>query len=225
MPRGLGDLTVPVEYPAGTAVGEISFTTLKLVLKEFEIEQEVAGTSEVSFEFAGPYVVDLIGQTIDPDPGVVDLPGGVYTELKFKIDTIEGDEVDAAGAQLVAGDDPLFGHSILIVGTFTPTSGTPVDFTFTYDLDAEFELKTVGEVAVGFDVTNGTQNSIIVAFRFHRWFDGIDPAAFAADPGAYVETLKTNIEASADYGKDVDDDGILSSAEDDDPDEEDLEDV
>jgi len=224
--RAVTPLSLYVEYPAGTPVGTINFTDLRVVLKEFEIEQDIDGLDGVSFDFNGPFVVDLINNSVSPDPGTIELPPGIYTQMKFKIDRIEGsdDEKDDTGAALVASTDPLFSHSIYMTGTYTPTGGSAQSFTFTYDIDAEFELKTAAETAVGFDIAKGVQNDIIVAFRLNKWFVGIDPADFIAGTETVKEVLKENIKHSVDYGKDIDSDGELDSSEDDDPDTEDSED-
>lgn len=224
-PRAVSQIDIPVEYPAGTSVGLISLTTARLVLKEFEIEQETVEDAEVEYEFNGPYVVDLLAGTMDPEPAPVDLPAGAYSQVKFKIDAVEGDEVDEEdGTQLVDNADPLFGHSILLGGTYTPSGGSAAAFEYTFDIDAEFELKAADETAVPFELSALGVNDIIVSFRLARWFDGMDPAAFAADPAAFSEALKENIKLSADYGKDEDGDGVLGSDEDDDSDTEDAED-
>jgi len=190
---------------------------VRLVLKEFEIEMVGVDADGLEFEMEGPYLVDLIQQTMDPVPAGLDLLPGTYDEIKFKIDKIEGDEDDEVGTQLVAADDPLFGHSMILEGSFTPTAGSAIPFTYTYDGDAEFELAGGGE---GFAVSDTDVSSIIIAFRLARWFDGIDMTAFATSPDdvAYKEALKENIKNSADFGEDDDDDGFLESDEDDDPD-------
>ncbi len=223
--RSLGWVDIPVEYPAGTPVGIINLTTAKVVIKEMQIEQEGVTDALVDFEFNGPFVADLITNTLDPQPMVADLPAGIYAQIEFKIDKIEGDETDERGAALVPNDDPLFGHSILLEGSYTPTGGAAIPFSYTFDVDAEFQLKAAGDTATGFEIAASGVNDIIIAFRLNKWFSGIDPAAFAADPAAFSEALKENIKLSADYGKDTDGDGVLSSAEDDDPDSEDAEDA
>lgn len=199
------------------ADGSLTLATVRLVLKEFEIEMVGVDADGLEFEMEGPYVVDLIQQTMDPVPAGLDLLPGTYDEIKFKIDKIEGDEDDEVGTQLVAADDPLFGHSMILEGSFTPTAGSAIPFTYTYDGDAEFELAGGGE---GFAVSDTDVSSIIIAFRLARWFDGIDMTAFATSPDdvAYKEALKENIKNSADFGEDDDDDGFLESDEDDDPD-------
>lgn len=202
----------------GVTGGTLTLTTVRFVLKEFEIELVGEESDGTEIELEGPYVVDLIQETVDPAPGALDLLPGTYDEIKFKIDKIEGDEDDEDGTQLVAAGDPLFGHSMLIVGSFTPTAGVADDFTYTYDGDAEFELAGGGD---GFTVSDSDVSDIVIAFRVARWFDGIaDMADFAANPddGAYKEALKEAIKESADYGEDEDDDGVLESDEDDDPD-------
>ena len=217
--RAVTSIELTVDYPAGTAVGIISLTTVRFVLKEFELEQE--GDVDAEFEFEGPYLVDLLAETMTPEPVAVDLPPGTYSQVKFKIDRIEGDEEETVGTPLVAADDPLFGHSMYLAGTYTPTGGEAVGFTYTFDVDAEFELTPAADTSIGFDIMDTVVNDVMIAFRLGRWFDGIDPAAFAAAPGDYAEELKENIKGSADYGKDEDHDGVLESSEDDDPDIED----
>ncbi|MFH2115750.1 MAG: hypothetical protein ABIJ86_14720 [Spirochaetota bacterium] len=216
---------IPVEYPSGTAVGIINLTIAKVVVKEIQFEQDGLADDAGEFEFNGPFIADLVANTLDPQPATTDLPSGTYTQVEFKIDKVEGDEEDETGTTLVVDTDPLFGHSILLEGSYTPTGGVAVPFTYTFDIDAEFQLKGVGDTAVGFDITAGGVNDVIIAFRLNKWFTGRDPAAFAADPAAFSEDLKENIKQSADYGKDSDGDGILSSDEDDDPDSEDDEDA
>lgn len=199
------------------ADGSLTLTTVRLVLKEFEIEMVGENADGLEFEMEGPYVVDLVRQVMDPIPAGFDLLPGTYDEIEFKIDKIEGDEDDEAGSQLVADTDPLFGHSMILAGSFTPTSGTAIHFTYTYDGDAEFELAGGGE---GFAVSDTDVSSIVIAFRLARWFDGINMTAFATNPddGVNKEVLKENIKNSADFGEDEDEDGILESDEDDDPD-------
>ncbi len=217
--RAVSSLEIPVEYPVGTSAGTISLTTVQFVLKELELEQK--DDTDSSFDFKGPYLVDLIAETIDPEPAAADLPAGTYTQIKFKIDKAEDGEKDEAGAVLAASTDPIYGHSIYLAGSYTPAGGVAVPFTYTFDVDAEFELTPSGDTSVGLDIVNTAVNNVMIAFRLNRWFDGIDPAAFAANPGSFSEALKENIKLSADYGKDKNGDGKLESSEDDDPDSED----
>lgn len=217
--RAVTSVELPVDYPAGTSVGIIRLSTVRFVLKEFELEQD--GDVEIEFDFEGPYLVDLLAETMIPEPLAADLPSGTYTQIKFKIDRIEGDEEESVGIPLVSTDDPLFGHSMYLAGTYTPTGSDAVPFTYTFDIDTEFELTTADDTSVGFSILDTVVNDVMIAFRLGRWFDGIDPAAFAVAPGDYAEALKENIKDSADYGKDEDHDGVLESSEDDDPDIED----
>jgi len=221
--KAVSGIDIPVEYPAGTPVGAINLTTVQLVLKEFELEQ--AGDTGSSFDFNGPYLADLIAGTISPEPAATVLPPGNYTQVKFKIDKVEAGETDESGALLAVPTDPIYGHSIYLGGSFTPTGGVAFPFTYTFDVDAEFELTPPGDTSVGMAIVDTAVNNIMIAFRLNRWFDGIDPAAFAASPGTFANVLKDNIKLSADYGKDGNNDGVLESSEDDDPDAEDSNDA
>jgi hypothetical protein len=219
---------IPLTNGTGATVGEVSLTSAKVVVKEFEFEM-VDATGDGEFEFKGPYIVDLLSGTMDPQPPFIDLPPGVYDEIKFKIDAPEAGEKDEDGADLIASTDPavdpnadMLGYSIRLEGSVTPTGGQASTFSFNYSGD-EIEFALKGAAATGFTIEAGVANDIVIAFRLVRWFDSLDPAAFAADPQGYLdqntETFRDSIKLSADYGKDEDHDGKLESNEDDDPDE------
>ncbi len=231
----------------GLEQGVITITEARVALKEIEFERpededaEEAGVeTEDEFEFEGPFVVDLLADTVTPELDFATLPAGEYEEIEFKIDKIEGDEVAEDGATpLVDETDPLFGNSIYIAGLYSGLTAegtvTAVPFTLSYDIDESFELKAPGETAVTFLITEGEINPVIIAFRLNRWFDfsgaGADFSQIALTAsGAIVldnsqegirDLVKENIENSADYGVDADQDGELEADEDDDPDEED----
>ncbi len=215
-------------------------------------EQATLETGESSSDFDGPYVVNLLTNVMTPQPNLTNLIAGVYEEIEIELDKIEGDEVGEDGTTpIVDSTDPLFGRSIYLAGTYSNVAGTLVEvpFTMAFDLDAEFSLAGAGGTSVGMVIDADTVNSIIIAFRLNKWFDfsnpetekGVDFSNLTIDPvngivldetetaadlnaGNVQEVIKKNIEKSADYGEDSDNDGELSSEEDDDPDTEDGED-
>lgn len=241
-------IIVDVKDSSGVAVGQLNIQSAKIALKEIEFELESQQASEeVEFDFKGPFVVNLLDNSISPELPQVELVEGVYNEVKLKIDKIEGDEVDSNGNPVLSPADPLFGNSVVVSGLYTGPTGnqgnvSDMSFELIFDFDDELELTGVGDTSVGFNLESGL-NQIILAFRTAKWLDfsnvetnesGMEPAQIEVVGGVISLTvgsvgnnssirdvLYKNIKESLDYGKDIDGDGILESDEDDDPDSED----
>lgn len=188
--KSLADSVVlDVTDEAGISIGTLTLNTALVALKEIELKHKTEGESEdsleIEIEFEGPFVVDLIHNTVSPSLDTVVIDTGIYNQIEMKIDKIEGDEDDEDGTPLVAASDPLFGNSIYIAGTYSgTTAGGDVEdmpFTMTFDLDEEFKLSTVdpttglADSALGFGVEPGVVNPIIIAFRLTTWLDFSDP--------------------------------------------------
>lgn len=242
---------IDVLSPAGTAVGGLELTTAKIVLDKIKIKMEAGSTvaltddgaedeslengeseesddaSELEFEFAGPFIVDLLANTVTPDPGELMLPAGNYKEIVLSMHKIE--DADAEILQM-DNTDPLFGKSFLVEGTFTPAVGSAVAVNMSYEFGEEFKLRG----SKGMDVTSAAVNNMVIAFRLAHWFkfdnaetnpDAVDFSSLASaditisedsDDAAKAirDVIKENLKVSADFGKDEDGDGELSNEED-----------
>ncbi len=142
----------------------------------------------------------------------LELPTGVYTEIKAKLDRIDlEDGIDPAS--------PLAGNSLFIEGTL---AGQP--FRVIADFDEEFEI----ENSAGITVDNTSIASFILTFNPAAWFDGVDLSAADQDAEGVVvlddthntdlfEQFRDNVKASANIENDEDGDGV----EDDDDSEDD----
>lgn len=241
--------TVDVLDKTGTKIGTLTIEDARVALKEVKVQFDSSGSSTPEEEqqdqeskFPGPYVVDLLANTAMPTIPKAALLPGTYRQIELKLDKIQGDELDATGAPLVAPTDALFGNSVHLSGKYSgPYAGgtaTDMPFTMTYDFDQTFTLTPPGTTSAGFTVNPG-DNKILVAFRFPRWFDfgntatndkNVDLSEAVDTAGALVfdesatgvnadirAVLKQAITASTDYGVDTNDDGVLSADEDDEP--------
>lgn len=243
-----GDATIPVSDKDGLEIGIVTLSDARLVLKEFKFklaEEEVDSLEEEEendeIKLLGPYVVDLLSDTMTPEPEFVDVIAGTYKEIEMKLDKIEGDEEDDSGSALLPVDDPLFDRSIYLEGTYTGQTGAgavvAIPFEMSFDIDEEFQLTGTGGESEGFIIDQDVVNPIIVAFRLNKWLDFsnvetnsdsldfmalTDGTSIVLDESAdgVLDTLrdvvKENIKESADYGEDEDNDGELESDEDDD---------
>jgi hypothetical protein len=254
--------TIAVNAPGGTAAGSLELTKALIVLDKIKIKMEATGTttvltegetsteteieddsledesSELEFEFAGPFLVDLLTNTVTPDPGQLDLPAGNYKEIVLSMHKVEDSDAEILG---ITTADPLFANSMLIEGSFTPESGSTVKLNMSYEFGEEFKIRG----SKGVDISSDTVNEMVIAFRLDRWFefdnaetnsDGADLTSLAtgdiaidkdSDDAAkdIREVIKENVKVSADFGKDEDGDGELSNDEDaeDDSEEDDVE--
>lgn len=156
-------------------------TSAKEEEEEEETEEEDKSESEIKTEendkvkFQGPYVVDLLTNSVSPSLGEVDLIEGIYKEIVLKLHKIKGDEEDDQAQALVTTDDPLYGNSIYLEGTYTGTiaSGAVTDLPFqmSFELDEEFKLGGLGTGAGGFNIEADTESSVMIAFRVAKWLN------------------------------------------------------
>ncbi len=240
-------VAVAVVNRDGSANGTLTVTDARLALKEIKIKRDTTGLTDAEkavdskTKLTGPFLVNLLTNTVSPSLSSLGLATGNYKSIEFKLDKIEGDEKDAAGVQLVAATDGLFGKSIYLEGTFTGTtalgSATDMPFTMSYDIDEELKLEGTNLFAL----TQGGAASLIVAFRMPKWFlfsntavndqnidfRNITPASSRIDLNSLSagnnqknwQVIKDAIEKSMDFGTDTNGDGKLGKTEDEDDDD------
>ena len=185
-------VVLSVEDVSGVEIGILSLTDARVALKEIKIklaEEEVDSTNEEeddNVKFKGPYVVDLITNTISPSLDTITVIPGNYKEIELKLHKIKGEEKDDDSITVLIGpDDPLFGNSIYIAGTYTGATAdsvvTDVPFFLSFDFDEKFRLTGIdsstgiADTSLGFEVVDEAVSSVIIAFRQAKWFIFDDP--------------------------------------------------
>ena len=227
-------IEVEVSDANGDPIGTLTLDTARLALEEITIETDDSETKDP--DFPGPYIVNLVTNTVEPALGTIQLPAGTYKQIQLKLAKTEDGDVPSS--------DDLFKRSIYVEGTYSGEAGgstrTDIPFTMAFDLDEEFQLTPTGGTSAGISLAAGENATIIVAFRLNRWLrfndgetnsDGLDFDNLSVGGGEIVldedasgddekirEVIKENIKISADYGKDANGDGELESSEDDDSD-------
>ena len=181
-----GSVLLSVKDGAGTEIGVLTLTVARLSIYQIELEMDVDEVDtdeeinqELEIEFTGPFIIDLISNSITPELPYIELLPGTYDEIKLKLAKIEGDELDSDGNPLIEPTDPLYGNSIYLEGTYSGDSSagavTDMPFFASFAVDEEFELAGADLNSTGFIIDEGVVNSIIVAYRLSRWFHFNNP--------------------------------------------------
>ncbi|WP_196157196.1 hypothetical protein [Reinekea sp. G2M2-21] len=229
---------VPVTDSNGLSAGTIDLTDAWVVVKEIEFEheddEETADSDQSKLEFIGPYAVDLLTGTTYPALPQISIDTGLYTDIEIDIEKLSASDVAGMTGLDSAIATKLENYSIYLDGTYNDGVNT-IDFTLMYDQTDEFEFSPAGVSSNGFNIDDEGINDILVAFRLNEWFrfdnaetnnglsvdfsdavSGTDPIVLDANTNSDVmDVIEDNIEDSAEYGEDDNDDGVLSDDEDD----------
>jgi hypothetical protein len=174
-------ISISITGKDGSTIGTATLTQAKIAVKEIqfnmpdsEIDNEAEMEQEKEVEFNGPYIVDLITDSVTPKLQPVALLPGTYTGISLKLDKIEGDETNEDdGSALATETDSIYQHSIYLEGTYTGViqqqEYNHIPFTVKYDMDKEINFNTTG--TKGFQVALDSLNTIIVAFNLDDWFN------------------------------------------------------
>ncbi len=220
--------SVPVIAKSGQPGGTLTLSSALVALKEIELKLDVED-SENEGEFPGPYTVDLLANSISPDPGAIEVPEGAYGEIKLKLDKLEG-------TPGVSPTNPLYSNTIYLSGTFSSPTGETKPFTMSFELEEDLSLGSQSAQSKGTNLVGDTENLLIIAFRMSKWFDfsntrtnpgRVDLSDITGpvidltqeDDGIGEDirrAIKEAVKQSADFGRDEDGDGKLSKTEDND---------
>ena len=149
------------------ANGTLRIDDLRLVVAEFEVDgdddvnpcgQQPGAVDDCEDFDAGPMFVDLPLTGGPVAVGSGNLPAGVYEEVEFEVEDLDDDEEDAAERtrieqlrQQILAQFPDWPRdaSILVIGSFTPTGGAPVNFRAFVEAEIEIETELSPRLVVG----------------------------------------------------------------------------
>ncbi len=209
-PAGTGRLAFQLAGPSSAAAGAPTFragadvltlTTVEIVARKIRLER-ADGTCPVEPATTGPAPSSSEGSDDDEDcPNVwlaprilsppvgpdaiavfnVDLPEGVYEELKLQVHKPTGGQADAAA--FLAANPGFANISVRVVGTFNGTG-----FTFTSAITAEVEI----ELDAPIEVTAGQPAAMTLQIDLASWFAG--PGGALLSPLAPSQQVRSQIE-------------------------------
>jgi len=198
----------PMAVPFTDGVNTLEITSVKVVLREIELERVEIADCDVEpaecedFEI-GPVLIDLsLDGTTNTNISVA-VSAGTYDEIEFDVHKASND--DPEDAAFLLANPTMESKSIIVEGTYNT-----VAFTYETDLNEEQELDLVPNLAIGEDAP---PTNVTIRFDVSTWFlDGngnlFDPAtANKGEPNENVakDNIKNSIEAFEEEDKDGDD--------------------
>jgi hypothetical protein len=151
MPTALVHLRhIELDLPAGKACAEI--------------EADLVGgqcLADEKIRIQGPFVVDLVTGTSQPDLGAVVIPAGTYKRIDIRVD--DGDPQEG----LIEPGSPLDDYSLVVKTRFTYNQA-PATLELSLNFDEDIRIEEVSGVAV----QAGTD--LVAEFVVNDWLAGVD---------------------------------------------------
>ena len=179
--------------------GTLRIHDLRLIVDKVKLKQDTESTGgdtteveiEREVEVERPSFVDLPLQSSEVLPVAAgDVPEGTYNEFEFEVDDLDDDEQNARALLSDIRSEEGFPNwpedaSMVVVGTFTPSGGTPISFTtyFEAEIEVERELRPPLEVT-----GDGLSRELVVRLDPARWFERNDGTVEALSQFDYEET-------------------------------------
>jgi len=203
--------------------GTLTLDEIRIIINEVELKlaDDSCGTSGSSGDDSGDDDSSDSGERcgeFEVGPRFLDLPlngdpvqamtatiqPGVYDELEFEIEDLEDDETDATEAAAIAevraqilAEFPDWPRkaSALVVGSFQPTDGDPIDFRVYVEAEVEIEMDLVPSLVV--DDAGTSSRDVTVDVSPSAWFmnpDGTVVELQLFDYDATGELLEFEVE-------------------------------
>jgi hypothetical protein len=184
----------------------------KLATLESTKDQELDALEEErdgNLKWRGPFVYDLVGNSVSPAIPDVQLVDGSYRRIEFKIKP----------NRTLDGADPMLNSSVYVAGTVLVGS-SPTPFAVSLRIDEEFKLMGAGALKVDPSISN----ALNVAFDPAVWFAAVDFSTASVDATGTIvvsdasnqelwQVVRDNLKRSTKFGEDEDGDGELKEDE------------
>lgn len=184
--------------------GSLSIDDIYIIINEVELDPadgscddvEVSGDDCPEFEAPPRFLnLPLDGEPIAAVTAVV--PPGSYKQLDFEIEDLEDDEDDPAEAAAIAAvrtqildqfPDWPRKASMMIVGSFAPSTGGSVDFRTFVDAEIEIEMDLVPNLVIAED--GSASRELTVNVRPDIWFTREDNTVVPLHLYDFVQTQR-----------------------------------
>lgn len=167
--------------------GTLAITDIRLVVDKVKLKEDTESTDgsgeeveiEREVEVEQPRFLDLPLQNSEVSPVAAgDVPAGTYNAFEFEVDDLEDDADDGESddnqndRELLADIRAEFPDwpedaSMIVVGTFTPSGGTPTSFATYFEAEIEVERALRPPIEV---TSEGFSRTLVVRLDPARWF-------------------------------------------------------
>ncbi|MEX2370192.1 MAG: hypothetical protein WD578_04220 [Bacteroidales bacterium] len=167
--------------------------TLEMENDSLEIEDEY------EFKYYGPFLIDLLSGTSDPELPATEVEPGIYTKVEAEMAYFEE-----------------IGYSFYFSGYFTDTSGAEQWVEFSYAQSEDFKVENPD----GFEITAVQINNVWVMVDLGRLLEGLDLSEATVDEDGVIrlnkdsnrdlaDIIESNLEDASELGLDEDLDGEI----------------
>jgi hypothetical protein len=157
--------------PAGATV---SVTSVELVVSHLELEQAKSSCAAPTHAEAECEEVQLKPMLVSLAVGgsaqtavTAQIPVGTYTEFQAGIQAVRQADSYAGAQEFLTAHPDLVGYSVRVKGTYTPSGGAPVAFTYLSQAKAELELDLAPPLVVS---AASTTINLAVDVDVSGWF-------------------------------------------------------
>ena len=119
-------------------------------------------TNQISLD--GPFLIDLMMDTSNPEIGAFDVEPGIYKRIDVRLDDTKA--VDG----LVSPNDDLMDNTLVIKGSFDYDGNTNRNFTFILKFNEDVRFEEPG----GISVSEGDTKDIILNLQVDEWLSNIN---------------------------------------------------
>jgi hypothetical protein len=142
------DKSLAVTDKNGRPAGQITLSSARIVLSDIVVRRDRTDVTARP-SLAGPFVLDLITNTLAPQPDKLTLPEGTYKDIALNLYQKSG-------------------GSVQLIGTYVNASQRTSTLRIT--LDAADQLSLMNDSSL-IQVTSGTNQQIAVTFKLDQWFN------------------------------------------------------
>jgi hypothetical protein len=189
------DFDNPVFDSASMVIGKIE-------LKKLEIEEDMEESEDLEeYDFQGPYLIDLLAGTSEPEIPLAEIEPGMYAKAEAEIAHLE---------------DYVF--SFYLYGHLDQTNGEEqqVEFEYTYAQSEDFKIENPD----GFEITADMINNVWVLIDLNALLTGVDFNEATMDVDGLIrlnkdsnrdlaDIIESNLEAASELGLDEDANGEI----------------
>lgn len=180
---------------SGKAAGQIEISSVQLTIAAISVGRATSDLT-TSPKLTGPFVLDLLTNTITPTPDKLTLPKGDYKDISFQL-------YNQAGG------------SVHLKGTYTAPNRKTSPIKISLDADDQISLMKKAPSPI-IQVSAGTNQQIAITFQLDQWFNfkgkdtdltSVTDAELTIDRAATGEGKKlwdaflNNVKTSIDFDK------------------------